>query len=429
MFDTAHRAHRHGHETRSGSASPASSHCDAAHPRRARAIALSHGERRAWSDTVFAIVSAFVVLAFAIAILTTNAAAQNVRPPANAVENATPGGGGSVQTVPSEGGNYDTRMWEKVRRNVQGHVSIPDAKAGIMVDSSGETWRNFRMGELPRWGAIAILGMVGLLAVFYLARGRVEIEHGRAGWTVERFSDLERMAHWLLAVSFIILALTGLNLIYGRDLLMPLIGKDAFASLSGAGKWMHNYVGFAFMAGLVLTFVIWVWNNIPTPRDVRWFAAGGGLFGGDPPEAAKFNGGQKVLFWIVILAGASVSLSGLQLLFPYDLPLFAKTFAFLNGFGFDLPTDLTPNQEQQFAASWHAIVALFMTVVVIAHIYIGTIGMEGAFDAMGSGEVDANWAKEHHSLWAEEVIERERIIPRREPTAAAGAPPKPLPAE
>jgi formate dehydrogenase subunit gamma len=327
------------------------------------------------------------------------ASAQNVRPPENAVTSGAP-----PMVVPERGGNYDIDMWTELRKGTKGRVSIPDKKAGVLVDSSGETFRSFRNGPLMVYGAYALGGIVALLALFYLVRGRIRVEHGFAGRTLERFTEFERTGHWLLATSFIILGLTGLNMLYGRDVLIPVIGKEAFASISIVAKWLHNYVAFAFMVGLLITFVVWVIHNIPHPRDLVWFARGGGLLGGGHPDAKKFNAGQKVLFWLVMLGGLSLVLSGLQLLLPFQLPLFAKTFAFLNVFGLDLPTQLSANEEQQFAASWHAIVALFLLVVIIAHIYIGTIGMEGAFDAMGSGQVDVNWAKEHHNLWAEEKL-------------------------
>lgn len=368
--------------------------------------------RTIFASILFAALSAFVMLTGFADV----AGAQNVRPPEGASTS-----GGPPDIAADKGGNYDIELWSKVRRNAQGTVSIPDKKAGVLVDSSGETWRALRNGPLPTYGAYALGGMVALLALFFLLRGRVRVQHGFAGRTIERFTDFERVGHWLLAVSFIILALTGLNVLYGRDLLLPLMGKEAFASMSLTSKWLHNYVAFAFMVGLVMTFMTWVWYNFPHPRDIMWFLKGGGLFGGSHPEAKKFNAGQKVLFWLVMLGGLSLCLSGLQLLLPYDFAFFSKTFAFLNSFGFDLPTQLTANQEQQYATTWHSIVALGLTVVIIAHIYIGSIGMEGAFDAMGSGEVDVNWAKEHHSLWAEEELSKG--------ASGSGAPARPAPAE
>jgi formate dehydrogenase subunit gamma len=346
------------------------------------------------------------------------APSSSVRPPPGA---SIPGGPGVVQ--PERPGNYDGELWRRVREGQKGLVSIPDKKAAQLVQSDGEAWRNFRNGPLPKYGAWALGAVFVVLAAFLLVRGRIRIEHGWAGRTITRFTDVERFGHWLLATSFIVLALTGLNVLYGRYVLLPVLGADAFAALSQAGKWLHNYVAFAFMVGLALTFIVWVAHNFPTGRDVTWLLKGGGmLMKGVHPPAWKFNAGQKILFWLVMLGGLSLSLSGIALLFPFETALFAKTFAALNVFGLNLPTDLTPLQEMQYATTWHGIVALGLTVVIIAHIYIGTLGMEGAFSAMGSGEVDVNWAKEHHSLWAEREIER-----MGEATGAGDA--RPAPAE
>lgn len=342
----------------------------------------------------------------------------NVRLPPNAT---VPGGPGVVQ--PDKPGNYDVEMWRKVREGLTGQVSIPDKKAAQLVQSDGENWRNFRNGPLPKYGLWGLGGIIVLVAAFYLLRGRIPIEHGWAGRTLTRFTDLERFGHWLLAVSFIILALTGLNILYGRYFLLPVIGADAFTAITLAGKWLHNYVAFAFMLALALTFIVWIRHNFPSWRDIVWLAKGGGLFvKGSHPPAWKFNAGQKILFWLVMLGGLSLSLSGIALMFPFQTALFAKTFALVNMLGLRLPTNLTPLQEMQYATSWHGIVALGLIVVIIGHIYIGTLGMQGAFAAMGSGQVDVNWAKEHHSLWAEEELKRMEDVAAAETNAARMAP-------
>jgi formate dehydrogenase subunit gamma len=177
------------------------------------------------------------------------------------------------------------------------------------------------------------------------------------------------------------------------------------------------------MVGLALTFILWVRHNFPSWRDFVWLAKAGGLLvKGSHPPAWKFNAGQKILFWLVMLGGLSLSLSGLALMFPFQTALFAKTFAAINLFGFELPTQLTPLQEMQYATLWHGIVALGLIVVIIAHIYIGTLGMQGAYAAMGSGQVDVNWAKEHHSLWAEQELERMENAAANETGAGRMAP-------
>jgi formate dehydrogenase subunit gamma len=157
-------------------------------------------------------------------------------------------------------------------------------------------------------------------------------------------------------------------------------------------------------------FVLWVGQNFPNRYDLVWLAKGGGMLKrGVHAPAKKFNAGQKIIFWLVILAGISVSVSGIMLLWPFRFEAFGPTFGWINWlFGTGYPTELAPIQEMQLAQLWHAVVGLFLTIVIIAHIYIGTIGMEGAFDAMGSGAVDRNWAREHHELWVRDLEQRGR---------------------
>jgi formate dehydrogenase subunit gamma len=303
------------------------------------------------------------------------------------------------------GNTSDAELWRKVREGQNFTSSLPNPQAGVLIQSEGESWRSIRNGPLSTYGVWALLGMIALLALFFVLRGRLRIASGRSGHTVKRFGFLERAIHWLTAVSFIVLALTGLNILYGRYFLRPVLGDSIFAALTYWGKYAHNYIAFAFMLGVLLMIVMWIGHNLPNRYDLIWLAKGGGFFGKHShPPAKKFNAGQKLIFWAVVLGGISVSFSGVMLMFPFEFSAFGKTFAVINGvFGTDYPVELTALQEMQFAQIWHAIIGLFLTAVIIAHIYIGTIGMEGAFDAMGSGEVDENWAKEHHSIWAEEL--------------------------
>ena len=384
---------------------------------------------------------AFAGTALQLSVMSGEAMAQSsVRPPDSAV-NVTPGGSvrppvDAVTDAPAEPGvqrprdavdvmnptkaetilrqqgpNSATTLWGELRAGASGTVSIPDQNAALLVQDAGMGWLEWRAkgGPLQIWGGYALLAMLGLLVVFYLLRGRVRIGKGLAGVTIVRFKAVERFAHWVLAVSFILLALSGLNLLYGKDWILPLVGKELFATVTMAGKWVHNNVAWAFMVSIVMVFVLWVWHNLPSRLDLVWFAKGGGLIGSAHPPARKFNAGQKLIFWSVIILGASISASGISLLFPYEAPMFAKTFAVLNDLGIGplvwgepLPIVLTPVEEMMYAQLWHTIVAFAMIVIIIAHIYIGSVGMEGAFAAMGSGEVDRNWALEHHGLWVEE---------------------------
>lgn len=331
----------------------------------------------------------------------------------------------------SLGNTSDSKFWRAIRGGARGNVSIPDKKAGILVQSEGESWRSVRNGPLSVYSAWALLGIVIVLAIYFAVRGRIRIDSGVSGKTVERFNSIERFSHWLTAISFIVLALTGLNLMYGRYFLLPILGPEGFSAITMAGKYAHNYVAFAFMIGLIVLLVLWARHNIPDKLDLKWLAAGGGLFKkGVHPAAKKFNAGQKILFWVVILGGLSISLSGLALLFPFQVNLFDGTVAILNGIGFGFERPLGPLQEMQLSQIWHAIVAIGMIVLVIAHIYIGTLGMEGAVDAMWSGQVDQNWAKEHHSLWVDEASSATSETRPAEPGETPPAEPgEPLPAE
>lgn len=309
---------------------------------------------------------------------------------------AVPGG--------SLGSASDAEMWRAVRGGIQGQVSIPDSKAGILVQSEGENWRNIRNGPLLVYGSWLLLGMIGLLALFFVLRGRIKIEAGPSDRTIERFGFIERFAHWLTATSFVILALTGINLLWGRFVLLPVLGPEAFSWLTIAGKYAHNFLAFPFMLGITLMFVLWVKHNIPNKYDLIWLSKAGGLLSKHShPPSKKFNAGQKVIFWSTVLGGLSLSLSGIAMMFPFEFDMWAKTFAALNIFGLGLPTDLTPIQEMQLSTLWHGVVSLVMIALIVGHIYIGSLGMQGAFAAMGSGWVDENWAREHHNLWVAEV--------------------------
>lgn len=309
------------------------------------------------------------------------------------------------------GGASDAEVFRALRYGgADVTVSAKGHASEIIIQDGGMRWLEWRRGPLREWGGWALAGMVGLLALFLLLRGPIRIDGGRSGDTILRFNALERFGHWLLAGSFILLAISGLITLFGRPLLIPLLGKDAFAPIALASKWVHNNVAWAFMLALVWVFVFWIVHNIPNRADLVWMAKGGGLFvRGSHPPARKFNAGQKIIFWVVVILGLSISASGLSLLFPFEMPMFAKTFEILNATGLpqavgmgELATELAPHEEMQYAQLWHSIVAFVFIAIIIAHIYLGSIGMEGAFDAMESGEVDRQWAREHHSLWFEE---------------------------
>jgi len=324
---------------------------------------------------------AFATLAFLLLVVVVPASAQqptSVNPTASSVS--------------------EQQLLQESQR-VQGRGTIPDTRSYVLIQPAGRVWRQFHEGTLPWIGAIAIVGMVALLVLFLLIRGRVKLESGRSGRTITRFNAFERFVHWMTATCFILLALTGLNVTFGRQLLLPYIQPETFTLISQWAKYVHNFLSFPFTIGVVLIFLMWIAWNFPTMTDVRWLTAGGGIVGKGHPPAARFNAGQKLIYWIVVLGGGLIAASGYVLMFPFYV------------------TDIAGMQLAQVV---HGVAAVLFVAVMIAHIYIGTIGMEGAFEAMGSGDVDLNWAKEHHSLWVEKQLAKGRGA--APPSGAAATP-------
>jgi formate dehydrogenase subunit gamma len=270
---------------------------------------------------------------------------------------------------------------------IEGRIDIPDKKAAVLIQPAGRTWDYFHEVLLHWGGAIVILGTIALLALAYLILGRIRIAAGRSGRKILRFKAFERFSHWLTAVSFVILGLTGLNVTFGKLVLLPIVGWDAFSEISEISKYLHNFTAFAFMVGLVLIVVIFFKDNLPEKVDLDWLRQGGGFIKNKHAPAGRFNLGEKLVYWLSLVAGIAVSLSGLLLLFPF--------------YGTDIA-------DMQVAQGAHAVVAVLFVALILAHIYIGTLGMEGAFEAMGQGDVDLNWAREHHDLWLARQLEKER---------------------
>ena len=269
---------------------------------------------------------------------------------------------------------------------VEGRIDIPDTKAAVLIQPAGRTWDYFHEVLLHWGGAIVILGMIVILGAAFLFMGRLRITAGRSGKKIVRFKAFERFSHWLTAVSFVALGLTGLNITFGKIVLLPLIGPEAFSNVSEAAKYVHNFTSFAFVAGLILIAVIFFRDNLFEKVDADWIKQGGGFIKSRHAPAGRFNLGEKLVYWLSLAAGVAVSASGFLLLFPF--------------FGTDIA-------DMQLAQVIHAVVAVLFIALILGHIYIGTLGMEGAFEAMGTGEVDLNWAKEHHDRWLAQQLASE----------------------
>jgi formate dehydrogenase subunit gamma len=291
--------------------------------------------------------------------------------------------------------NEETLLRQSPR--IEGEIDQIDERARVLIQPAGRTWDHFHEVTLYWLGAIVILGTLAALAAAYFVLGRLRISAGRSGRKVLRFKAFERFGHWLTAVSFVVLGISGLNITFGKHLLLPLIGNDAFSAFSQAAKYAHNFTSFPFVLGLVLIVVMFIKDNIPEKSDIEWFKQGGGFIKSKHAPARRFNAGEKLVFWGALGAGVAVSVSGYLLLFPFYITNIA---------------------DMQIAQVVHSIFAILFVALILGHIYIGTLGMEGAFEAMWTGEVDFNWAKEHHDLWLEDELAKDRPAgPPRYPSA------------
>jgi formate dehydrogenase subunit gamma len=288
---------------------------------------------------------------------------------------------GAQQKNPANPSGVQEQQLLQTLKRIQGRCTIPDQKACTIEQPAGRDWRQFHEVTLRWIGGIATVGMLAILVVFYLTRGMVRIEAGRSGRTIVRFNAFERFVHWMTATCFVILAATGVNITFGKHILLPWMGPQAFSTWSEWAKYAHDYLSFPFTLGVVLIFLMWIAWNFPTKADVEWLKEGGGMVGDKHPSAGRFNAGQKMIYWIVVIGGAVVAVTGYYLMFPF------------------YATDIAGMQTAQMI---HGIVSVLFVAVMLAHVYIGTIGMEGAFEAMGTGTVDENWAKQHHNIWYEE---------------------------
>ena len=284
-------------------------------------------------------------------------------------------------------------LWRAVRQRDTGEAAgdlvglsqVKGPNSGRLINSGGQEWRNWRTSKLIPYSIYAIGGTLLVIALFRLIRGKIKIKAGRSGKKIKRFTNFQRFVHWTVAILFIILGITGVILTLGRYGLLPLVGKETFGIIAYYGKLLHNYLGPVFSVMLLVMLFTFFKGNFFNWTDIKWFAKGGGLMGGHA-SAGRYNGGEKAWYWIAALAGLVVVISGLILNFPQLIAIFS----------------ITPEQYQQ-AQFLHAVGSIGLFVVSFGHIYMGTIAMEGAFEAMQTGECDSNWAKEHHDLWYEEL--------------------------
>ena len=280
-----------------------------------------------------------------------------------------------------------------------GRSQAASVQSATLINPYGDLWRKFRMEQLVKWGGYALGGMLLFVLLFYLVRGKVRIEEGASGQKLFRYNVNERMIHWFMASTFLFLALTGLILLFGRPYLLPWMGPELFSAIASASKEGHNLFGPLFILALLLVIVKFVRRNIYQKGDLTWLLRGGGIIGKKHVPSNFFNMGEKSMFWLLVITGTIIAASGLVLVFPV--------------FG---------QGREWMAVSHvaHGIAALTMTTVIIGHIYIGSIGMEGAIEVMKTGYCDLNWARAHHDWWAEKCVKEGKVLTSEEVARAKG---------
>ncbi len=352
--------------------------------------------------------------AAAAAVTVADSPAAPKGPPAGFVAPAEPKADESnAQRSKSQPGN-NAPFWRAVREsgNTVGISNLPGAEKGVLIQpfvqypgarlsNGGEAWRQVRnQWILPYGGALVLVALLAL-ALFYWRKGAIGGHEADTGRVIERFTPLERAAHWSNAIAFVVLAVSGLVMAFGKFFLLPVLGGALFGGLTYALKTAHNFAGPLFAVSLLIVFITFLKDNFPGKEDWAWVMGAGGMLGGAEVPSHRFNAGEKVVFWGGVLGlGLIVVASGLV------LDKLLPGMAYLRG-------------DMQIAHMVHATATLLMVAMFAGHIYMGTVGMKGAYQAMRTGYVDEGWAKEHHALWYADV--KAGKIPAQR--SADGAPP------
>ena len=323
----------------------------------------------------------------------------------------------NAQRSKTQPGN-NAPLWRAVRDSgtQPGVTSLPGAEMGVLVQpfvqypgstytTAGEAWRQVRNKWIVPYGDALLLIVLGAIGIFYWRTGPLGGHVPDTGRKIERFTPFERSAHWANAIAFVLLAVSGVVLAFGKFFLLPVLGATLFGWLTFALKNVHNFVGPVFAVSLVVVFITFVRDNLPAKGDWNWLRRGGGLMGDHEVPSHRFNAGEKVLFWGgVFTLGLLVVASGLVL--DKLVPGLGDT-----------------RGQMQMAHMVHAVATVAMMAMFAGHIYIGSVGMKGAYVSMRTGYVDEGWAKEHHEWWYDDVkagkIPAQRSQPAAPPVGAA----------
>jgi len=297
--------------------------------------------------------------------------------------------------------NPRANYWRAVREGVTGYTAVQGQETNVLIQNGGQNWRSLRNGPIANYGGYLMGAALAVIALFFLVRGRIKLDKPRTGRKIRRWNAFERFVHWCTAALFITLGITGLSMLFGRLVLIPLLGPKGFSVWAGLAIDLHNYLGPVFAGFLTIIVLMWMRHNFPIKADLDWFKQGGGIVGKGHPSAGRLNGGEKVWFWFIATVGIAVCVSGLVMNFP----------------NFDQSRD-----TMQLANLVHGALSMLWIAFFLGHAYIGTLGTEGALEGMTTGEVDETWAKQHHDLWYEEVKHQAATDSKSVPSGGVAAP-------
>ncbi|WP_151447695.1 formate dehydrogenase subunit gamma [Lacisediminimonas profundi] len=310
--------------------------------------------------------------------------------------------------------------WRIVKEGTPNYSSLPALESSVLIQpkaqfpgqaratTAGEAWRQYRNGPLTVYGGWLIVLVLVAIAAVYFSLGQIKQKAPDTGRLIERFTSVERTAHWTLAISFMTLAASGLVMLFGKYVLLPVFGHTLFGWLAYACKNIHNFVGPVFSLAVIVAFIIFVKDNLPGKGDIKWVLRAGGMFGKHEVPSGRFNAGEKLWFWGgVVVLGVVLTASG------FFLDMLVPAVEYTRG-------------NMQVANVIHLAAAVLMFAVSMGHVYMGTLGMQGAYKAMRTGYVDDAWAKEHHELWYEDVANGRvpRVRTEEGAAAVAGSPAK-----
>jgi formate dehydrogenase subunit gamma len=297
------------------------------------------------------------------------------------------------RSVTQPGNNSE--VWREVRSGQSNYASIPGREASVLVQpaakfpgqdamtTAGEAWRKFRNGPITFFGGWILILVAATIAGIYFVLGPIKTHAPLTGRMIVRFTVVERWAHWIMGISFVCLGLSGLIILFGKHVLLPILGYTLFAWLTGFAKNLHNFVAPLFIVSLPIFILIYIRDNLPEKGDLKWMLNAWRMFLGQHMPSGKYNAGEKTWFWGgVVFLSLILCVTGAVLLFPNFEQL---------------------RQTMQQAHVIHAIAGVLVVAASCGHIYLGTVGVPGAYRNMRDGLTDETWAKEHHENWYNDV--------------------------